>query len=417
MTEILRNWAGHFAFGAGRFHAPTNIADIQRIVHDARKIRVAGSRHSFNTLADTDGDLLSLRHLERRIDIDSAAHTVTIDGGVTYADLCPVLDAAGFALPNIASVPDFTIIGAAATATHGSGTGNRNLAAPVSAVELVTATGDIVTLRRGDSDFPGAVVNVGALGVVSALTLDLLPRFEVYQNIFLDLPFDSVIENLESVMGAGYSVSLFTHWRDGIVKEAWVKSLASAAPPPTEFFGGHAATVPVSPVYGADPTGTTAQLGVPGPWFDRLPHGRIHVLPKIGAELQSEYFIALADAPAALRALDKIAPSFADLLIVSEVRTIAADDYWISMNQGRASIGIHFAFRHDWPAVSRVLPLIEAALAPFAPRPHWGKLFTMPATEVHARYPHLGDFTALAIRLDPAGKFRNAFLSEYVFVD
>lgn len=417
MNDPLRNWAGHFTFGAGRFHAPTNVADIQRIVHDARKLRVVGSRHSFNTIADTDGDLLSLRQLKRRIDIDSAARTVTIDGGVTYADLCPVLDAAGFAIPNIASVPDFTIIGAAATATHGSGTANQNLAAPVSAVEIVTATGDLLTIRRGESDFPGAVVNVGALGVVSALTLDLLPRFDVYQNVFLDLPLDNVVDNFDAIMGAAYSVSLFTHWRDGIVKEAWVKSLATAAPPAANFFGGYAATVPVSPVYGANPHGTTGQLGVPGPWFDRLPHGRIGAIPAVGAELQSEYFIDIADAPAAIRALDKVSANFADLLIVSEIRTIAADDWWISMNQGRTSVGIHFAFRHDWPAVSRALPLIEAALAPFAPRPHWGKLFTMPAKEVHARYPHLGDFTALATRLDPAGKFRNAFLSEYVFVD
>jgi xylitol oxidase len=415
MSETLRNWAGHVTFGAAHVHAPRSVDEVRRIVREANRLRVYGTRHSFNAIADTPHHLLSLRHLPRRMEIDAAARTVTIDGGMTYAELCPALDAAGFALTNLPSVPDFTVMGAAVTATHGSGNANGNLASSVCAVEFVTSSGELLTLRRGDADFPGAVVNLGALGVAVSLRLDLVPRFDMRQHVFVDVSFDRMVDNFEALMGSAYSVSLFTRWLGGSIRGAWVKTLADAPPPGEAFFGGHPAEGPESPVAGADPEGTTPQLGLPGPWYDRLPHGRIGVLPLSGSELQSEYFVALADAPDALRALRAIEHRFAPLLIVSELRTVAADKLWLSMNESRPSLGIHFAFRHDWAAVSEVLPLIEAALSPFNPRPHWGKLFTLPATRIRAAYPHLGDFVALATRLDPAGKFRNAFLDEYVF--
>lgn len=415
MSKISHNWSEHVAFGAASVHFPTSVAEVQAIVRGADKVRVVGARHSFNHIADTTGALVSLRALPRRAAIDRLAQTVTIDGGTTYAELAPVIDAAGFALFNLPSVPDFTIVGAVSTATHGSGDANRNLAASVVALEIVTGSGDLVTLRQGDHDFDGAVVGLGAIGVVVAMTLKLVPRFDIRQTVYRNLPFDTVVENFDEVMGSAYSVSLFTHWNSEFVDQAWLKDLSGAAAPGAEFFGGKPAETEMSPVLNKEPYGTTGQLGSVGAWFDRLPHARIGALPAEGYEYQSEYFIARHDAPAAMRALKAVQHALHPALVVSEVRTIAGDHLWLSTNNSGDSVGFHFSMARDWPEVSKALKVIEAALAPFEPRPHWGKLFVMPAAEVRAGHPRLAEFRALAQKHDPQGKFRNAFLDEYVF--
>jgi xylitol oxidase len=253
------------------------------------------------------------------------------------------------------------------------------------------------------------------MGVVTALTLDLVPRYEVRQDVFYRLPFAAVADDFEALMGSTYSVSLFTHWTGEHVDQAWLKGLASAPAPGGAFFGGVPAPGESSPIVGRDSVGATAQMGVPGPWFDRLTHARIGTLPPEGHEYQAEYFVDRAHGPAALRAIEAIAPTLHPALAVSEVRTIAADELWLSTNYHADSVGFHFSFVRDWALGRPMLAAIEAALAPFAPRPHWGKLFVMDAAEVRVRYPRLADFRALATRLDPAGKFRNAFLDEFVF--
>ena len=415
VQTITHNWCEYVAFGAASVHFPRTVAEVQALVRASAKVRVVGARHSFNAIADTTSALLSLRALERRLEIDAAARTVTIDGGMTYAELCPALDTAGWALFNLPSVPDFTVAGAVSTATHGSGDGNRNLAAAVAALEIVTASGDIIARKRGEPDFDGAVVALGALGVVTALTLDLVPRFELRQHVFHRLPFEAVAANFDALMQSAYSVSLFTHWNSDHLDQAWLKGLASAPGPGGSFYGGTAAPGESSPVVGRNPYGTTAQMGVPGPWYDRLPHARIGALPAEGYEYQSEYFVARADAPAALRAIRAIAPALHPALVVSEVRTIAADGLWLSTNYGADSVGLHFSLERDWAIVRPALEALEAALAPFAPRPHWGKLFVTPAADLRSRHPRVAEFRALAARLDPTGKFRNAFVDEYVF--
>lgn len=265
MNKISHNWSEHVAFGAASVHFPASVSEVQELVRAADKVRVVGARHSFNHIADTAGALLSLRALPRRAEIDAPTRTVTIDGGTTYAELAPVLDAAGFALFNLPSVPDFTIVGAVSTATHGSGNANRNLAASVAGLEIVTAAGELLTLRRGDPDFDGAVVGLGALGVVVAMTLDLVPRFDIRQTVYRNLPFETVVENFDELMGSAYSVSLFTHWNSEFVDQAWLKDLADAPAPGARFFGGWPAETEMSPVLGKEPYGTTGQLGTVGP--------------------------------------------------------------------------------------------------------------------------------------------------------
>lgn len=415
MNKISHNWAEHVAFGAHSSFYPRSVGELQELVRNQPKVRAIGARHSFNAIADTPGALVSLRAWPRRIEIDSAARTVTVDGGITYAELCPVLEDAGWALFNLASIPDFTVVGAVSTAIHGSGNANKNLAASVAALEIVTASGAVLRLARGDRDFDGAVVGLGALGVVSAMTLDLVPCFQMRQDVFHRLPFETVVENFDALMGSAYSVSLFTHWNSDFVDQAWLKGISGGAALPVEFYGGRAAPGPSSPVWGRDPAGTTEQLGVFGPSYDRLPHARIGAIPTVGYEYQSEYFVARSDAPAAMRAIKAVQEKLYPALVVGEIRTIAADDLWLSMNYGQDSVGFHFSLQRDWPVVREALVALEGALAPYNPRPHWGKLFVMPAAEVRGRYARLGDFRELATRMDPEGKFRNAFLDEYVF--
>jgi xylitol oxidase len=415
MTETTTNWAGNIVFAPAALATPQSVAEVQEIVRGARKLRPLGSRHSFNPIADTPDTLVSLRGLNRVIAIDRVAKIVTVEGGITYGELAPVLDAAGFALPNLASLPHISVVGAASTATHGSGNANRNLAAPVVALTLVTASGDLVSLRRGDADFDGAVVALGALGVVVSLTLDLEPKFDVRQNLYLGLPFTTLADNFEAISSSGYSVSAFTRWADDEVDQIWLKARSDAPERSGDFFGARAADRNYHPISTIDPAPATEQMGIAGSWHERLPHFRMAFTPSAGAELQSEYFVARADAPAALRALKQIGATIAGPLMVSEIRTIAADELWLSMHYRQDCVAFHFTWQLDWNAVRPVLGAIEAVLAPFKPRPHWGKLFTMPAREIQARYPRLDDFRELAGRLDSKGKFRNAFIDETLF--
>lgn len=409
-----RNWAGNITYSAQRWHRPQSTAEIAGIVRGAKKLRAVGSRHSFNTIADSDEDLVFMQGLNRVIAIDPAARTVTVEAGITYGELSPVLEAAGFALHNLASLPHISVVGAVMTATHGSGNANGNLATQVVGLKLVTASGDTVSFVQGQPGFDGAVVSLGALGIVTEVTLRIVPSFAVRQNLFMDLPVQTLIDSFDAITGAAYSVSCFTAWRGDSIDHVWLKNLASAPIPGHEFFGAQAASRPYHPITALDPTPCTAQMGVPGPWYLRLPHFRMEFQPSAGAELQTEYFVPRAQAPAAITALRTIQDRIAPHLMISEIRTMAADDFWLSGAYGRDTVGFHFTWQQDWPAVRAVLPAIEAALAPFAVRPHWGKLFTMARDTALATYPRLADFRALAARLDPEGKFRNAFLADHL---
>ncbi len=415
----LTNWAGNHAYAATRLHEPGSVEQLQEIVRGARSLRVLGSRHSFNDIADTTGELVSLARMPRVFDLDREARTVTVDGGVRYGELCGPIDAAGFALNNLASLPHISVAGACATATHGSGDGIGNLATAVTAMEVITADGEIATFARdSDPEFAGAVVGLGALGAVTKLTLDLQPTFRVRQDLYEGLPLAMAVERFDEITSSADSVSLFTDWRGPTVDQVWLKRRVpdgdTFEPPPT-FFGATLATTPIHPIRRMAPDALTEQLGVPGPWHERLPHFRMDFTPSSGAELQSEYLLPRHHAAVALLAIDGVRDAFSALLQISEVRTVAADDLWMSTAFGRPSVAFHFTWQPDWPAVRQVLPRIEAALAPFDPRPHWGKLFTMPPDAVRSSYRELPRFVELVRRHDPDATFRNAFLERTLF--
>jgi xylitol oxidase len=414
------NWAGNRVYIAANLHEPGSIEELQEIVRRTPSVRVLGSRHSFNDIADTAGDQISLRRMPRRFELDRAAGTVTVDGGVRYGDLCGPLDRAGFALNNLASLPHISVAGACATATHGSGDRIGNLASIVSAVEVVTADGEILAMSRDrDPDvFNGTVVSLGGLGAVTSLTLDLQPTFRMRQDLYEGLPLTRATTDFDEIMSSADSVSLFTEWRGPAFDQVWLKRRVpdgDTFEPRPDFFGATIATVPIHPIRPMPTAALTEQLGVPGPWHERMPHFRMDQMPSSGAEIQTEYLIPRDRASEALLAVDGIRDKFFVPLQISEVRTIAADELWMSTAFGRASVAFHFTWVPDWEAVRSVLPSLEAALAPFEPRPHWGKVFTMSPEVVRSAYAMLPQFAALLERHDPLGKFRNAFLNRYIF--
>jgi xylitol oxidase len=418
--QKLTNWAGNLAYGTDRLHEAASVEQIRSFLRSEDKVKVLGTRHCFNSIADSRYNLLSLKPMHEVVALDPVARTVTVDAGITYGQLCPYLDSKGFALHNLASLPHISIAGAISTATHGSGEKNGNLATAVSALEIVTAAGDVVKLsRKADRDaFRGAVVGLGALGAITRITLDIQPTYLVRQYVYEDMPFAQMRAHFDAIQSSGYSVSLFTDWQNQRIKEVWIKSRAGdgqAFAAPQEFFGAKLATRNLHPIAELSAENCTEQMGVPGPWYERLPHFRMGFTPSAGKELQSEYFVPRANAVDAILAVERLRDQVTPHLLISEIRTIAADELWMSTCYQRPSVTIHFTWKPDWPAVKRLLPVIEKELSPFQPRPHWGKLFTVSPAEFRSRYERLGEFIQLATKYDPKGKFRNDFLNTYVF--
>lgn len=419
MKQNPSNWAGNYTYRAARLHTPQTIEQIQEIVSRSRKLKALGSRHSFNDIADSSEDLISLENLNQVLELDREQRRVTVEAGIRYGQLGRWLHRQGFALHNLASLPHISVAGACATATHGSGDQNGNLATAVAALEFVTAKGEIVVLSREDQpgQFQGAAVGLGGLGIVTKLTLDILPTFDMRQDLYQNLPLSQLENHFDELTSIAYSVSLFTDWRTGIFNQVWMKRRVSKDDPfepESELFGAKLATRPLHPIEALSAENCTEQMGIPGPWYERLPHFRMDFTPSSGEELQSEYFIARKHALAAFRAVAQIRELIAPLLQISEVRTIATDDLSMSPCYRQACVAIHFTWKKDWPAVSKVLPLIEERLTPFQARPHWGKLFTMQPEQLQSLYVKLPEFRELLQYYDPQGKFRNVFLDKYI---
>jgi xylitol oxidase len=418
MSTSLMNWAGNLSYSTSTLRHPQTIDQLRDIVTRSSKLKVLGSRHSFNRIADSDAALVSLEALPKIIDVDLQRMTATISAGLRYGDIVPALHAAGVALHNLASLPHISVAGAVATGTHGSGDANGNLATAVRAIEFMTADGELMTLSREDARFKGVVVHLGALGIVTRLTLDVQPAFSVQQDVYEKLPLSELEAHFDAIMGSAYSVSLFHDWQHDHVNQVWLKRrLADGAvlPMAPTFFGATLVPAQRHPIAELPAEPATLQMGIPGAWHERLPHFRLDQTPSAGEELQSEYFVARRHAVDAMRAIATLKDALRPHLMISEVRSIAADDLWLSGSYNQDTIGFHFTWQRNWPAVRELLPRIEAQLAPFAPRPHWGKCFTLPAVEVRSRYPRMNDFRALAQEFDPHGKFRNAFLDKFIF--
>ena len=420
MNADQRNWAGNFQYGTDRFHRPQTVEEVSQIVKQHRKLKVLGTRHSFNGIADSADAFISLEHLDRVVHLDQEHQTVTIEAGMKYGQLGEYLHKKGYALANLASLPHISVAGACATATHGSGENNGNLATAVAAMEIVKSDGEIVEVSRDKNGhaFHGMVVHLGGLGIVTKLTLDVLPTFSVRQDVYQNLPLGSLEEHFDAIQASAYSVSLFTDWQSDSINQIWLKrrvtddSHSAAAP---TFFDATLAATDLHPIESISAENCTPQSGVPGPWHERLPHFRMGYTPSSGEELQAEYFIPRQHAIAAIRTISQLRKELAPLLFISELRTIAADTLWMSPCYRQTSLSIHFTWRQQQPAVEEMLRTIETQLEPFNPRPHWGKLFEMSPHRLQSKYERIGDFRALLRTYDPSGKFRNAFLDKWIF--
>ena len=411
----MKNWSGNIEYRPAQIARPSSISELQKVVADSSNVRAYGSGHSFNTLADTDGTLIAFSEFDKNIAIDSSKMLVRVPAGVRYGEVAPKLHANGFALRNMGSLPHITVVGATSTGTHGSGVGNKNLSGSIAEIELITATGDAITLDQ--SELPAARVALGSIGIIHHLTLDIVPTYDVAQTVYFDLPFVQLISNLDAILSAGYSVSVLSMWGDEYVDQVWVKSKIGTNPVLTqnEWFGAKLATRKSNPIREADSAAATEQFGLPGPWFERLPHFKLDFTPSFGEELQTEYFIDRKDAPAALNAIYKIREELSELIMVCEMRTVAQDENWLSEAYGRETFVFHFTWRPNIPAVEKLLLKIEASLEPFNARPHWGKVFTNNAFDFSSLYPKFNSFLTYRGTYDPSRKFVNKLLETWGF--
>lgn len=417
-TTAGNNWAGNLEYHSRRFYQPTSVAEAQEIVAQSDKIRPLGTRHCFNRIADSDQAQVSVRALNKITHIDEEAGTATIEAGASYGQVCNALDERGYALQNLASLPHISIVGAAATATHGSGPDNQNLATAVSGLEFINARGDLVTLTRekDGADFNGAPVHLGGLGLITKVTLDLATSFDMRQHVYLDLPVSSMRDHFDEIMGSGYSVSLFTDYQGDTINQVWRKQKVenSSREAEPDFFGATPADQEMHPA-GASAEPCTAQQGEPGPWYNRLPHFRMGFTPSSGEELQTEYFVPREHAVDAYEAIAGLAGEIAPHLIISEVRLIDADNLWMSTAYRQPKTAFHFTWEPDREGVKSVLPKLEDALRPFDVQSHWGKVFAMPPETLQSHYPQLGDFKDFLTTYDPNGKFRNEYMQYYLY--
>lgn len=414
MSGELTNWARSVIFQAEALLRPASVDELRDLVARSDKVRALGTAHCFNDIADTRHTFVSVAGLPGTFEVDSVARTVTVGAAMRYTEVGRRLHERGYALANLASLPHISVAGSVATGTHGSGDANGNLSTAVAGIEMVTADGDLVRLGRGDDGFDGAVVALGAIGVVTTVTLDILPAYDIRQNVYQDLPLDVVGEHFDELFSAAYSVSLFTSWNGPIVDQVWIKR--RAADPATAllgegWFSARPADRPLHPLPGLDAAPCTEQLGVSGPWYERLPHFRPEFTPSSGVELQTEFLLPRRHAVEALHAVDEVRDRVAPVLQISEIRTMAADDLWLSPAYGRETVGVHFTWVKDMDAVLPVIRLLEDRLAPYDARPHWGKLF-MKGTP--SSYPRMDDFLALMRHYDPVGKFTNAYVERFV---
>jgi alditol oxidase len=419
-AEKLKNWAGNIEYGTENLYSAKSSAQVREFISNQSKLKVLGTRHCFNKIADSNRQFLSLKEMEQVVGLDTAARTVTVEGGLTYGHLCPHLDSKGWALHNLASLPHISIAGACSTATHGSGEKLGNLATAVSAIEIVNAAGEVVQLSRQKDrgEFAGAVVGLGALGAITRVTLDIQPSFQMRQYVYENLPFSELKNHFDAIEATAYSVSFFTDWQKQRVNEVWLKCRMDQQPAfdaPPEFYGAKKATRNLHPIAELSAENCTEQMGVPGPWYERLPHFRMGFTPSAGKELQAEYFVPRRNAVEAILAVERLHDQVGPHLLITEIRAIAEDDLWMSPCYKQSCVTIHFTWKPDWPAVSKLLPVIEKELAPFQPRPHWGKLFSVSPAQLHSAYQRLPDFVALARKFDPQGKFHNDFLNTNIF--
>ena len=401
----MQNWSKNVDFSEKAYLQPQSLSELQEMIRSHANLRPRGSAHSFNEIANTDHYAINLSKMPQVIEVNQEKRSVNVSAGLTYGELAPKLDQQGWALHNLASLPHISIAGSIATGTHGSGIKNQNLANQVISLSVVTADGDLKTFTASDSEFNALVVGLGLGAIVYQYELKVEESYQIRQVIYPEIPLAEIRGNFDQIMSSAYSVSYFTDWADPQVGNLWCKFRDNEVIPQS-IGGSSAANKKFHPIPSVDPEACTEQLGEPGAWFERLPHFKLDFTPSVGEEIQSEFFVARKDADAALAAVAALGSEIAPLLWITELRTIAADNLFLSGSYQRDTLAIHFT----WKKVDAIYPVIakiEKALKPFGARPHWGKVYTTTFEEAVSAFPELAIFKAAMKRLDPAKKFEN----------
>jgi len=413
----LKNWAGNYTYTSEETKFVDSVDELKKIIVKLKKVKALGTQHCFNDIADTSGTQLSTQKLDSVIELNIEKQTVLVFSGIKYGDLGVYLNEKGWALHNLASLPHISVGGACATATHGSGVSNGNLASAIIGFEILKPDGEIKWVDPDNNPdlFYGGVVSLGALGIMTKIKLKIQPTFNVEQRVFENLSMEALKENFNAIMSSGYSVSLFTHWLDRNINQIWIKSKSGTyLNSKKSFYGSTPAIKDLHPIKANSPINCTPQMGVSGPWHERLPHFKMEFTPSNGDELQSEYFVSTTDAYQAIMAIEAIHSKISPILFVTEIRSIASDNFWMSMAYKRESISIHFTWKPVPEAVLSLLPEIENALAPFDVRPHWGKIHSVKAKQLKERYPKYTDFCNLREEIDPKGVLLNKYLKRTI---
>ena len=403
----MQNWSKNVDFNDRAFLQPESLVELQELVRSNQKIRARGTAHCFNEIANTSSYAINLAKMLRVIEVNAETKSVKVSSGLTYGELAPALHNQGWALSNLASLPHISIAGSISTGTHGSGIKNQNLANQVLSLDIVTAEGELRHIDRANPAFNALVVGLGLGGSVYQYELKIEPTFQIRQVIYQEIPLDVLQRNFDQIMGTAYSVSYFTDWSSAQVGNLWCKFRDSEVIP--ESVGGSAkADKKYHPIPSVDPVACTDQLGESGDWHQRLSHFKLEFTPSVGEEIQTEFFVDRKDAAAAIEAVSNLGEEITPLLWITELRTIAADDLWLSGAYQRDTLAIHFTWKKDL-AIYPVIEKVEAALRPYNYRPHWGKVFTADGKYLSSVYPKLSEFKALVEALDPTSKFENTF--------
>uniref|UniRef100_A0A915D0Y3 FAD-binding PCMH-type domain-containing protein n=1 Tax=Ditylenchus dipsaci TaxID=166011 RepID=A0A915D0Y3_9BILA len=421
----LLNWGGNFNFSTQDIKYPTTTAGVQQLVKECKgKIRPVGTRHSFSEIANTNDTLICLVHMNLILSVDPSVPSVTVQAGITYTDLIPFLQSIGLAIPMMASLGEISIAGAINTAVHGSGAGIGNLATQVLGLQMVLADGSVVQYSKGqnDTELAAATVGLGALGIVTQVTLQAQPTYNLAINVFENMDMSVLDTQLYNITHSGYAINMWsTFGTPGVLDQVWITTKVdsngvNAYGNVSQLYGAPAATAQSSPIAALPPTYVVPQMGIVGPYYERLTDYDLGLSGQEGQQTQSEYYVDFDDFVPALKALQTLSAEINAVVYVALFRITEKDELWMSPQYKKTTMAIHFSWQPKLDQVMALLPKIEAALAPFNPIPHWGKLYTLKPEQYLPLLPKYPEWREQVELHDPTHKFRNKWLEENIFV-
>jgi FAD-linked oxidoreductase len=418
-----QNWAGDQVCRPASVSRPETVSELVEVVAGANSVKVRGSGHSFSEAALTDGVMIDLGAMDRVLDVDRDSGLVRVQGGIALRDLNLALDQHGLAMENLGDIDRQTISGAISTATHGTGAQLRNISAQVAGIELVTGSGELVSLGPDDPDgglaFRAARVGIGALGAIAAVTLQTVPAFALHR---VDEPvaLDRVLGDFDEFASENDHFEFFVFpYTDQALT---IRRNRTAVP----LRPRSALNVLINETFLQNTVGEwlfrltrrfpalIPRLTKASAWFlsegDYIDHSfKIFSSERTIRFTEMEWAIPRADGPAAVRrVLDWIAWERYPVAFPLECRVVAADDALLSPSFERDTfyIAIHQYRGMEWRPYFEA---VQTIMGEYGGRPHWGKRHMLDADVLSARYPRFADFLTVRDHLDPGRVFANGY--------